>query len=72
LAHKTGALSEVLSKISSNHANILTINQNLPIGEKAYITVSLETEDMTMDPKEIRDAIKSCSGVSGIRLVAIE
>ena len=72
LAHKTGALSEVLTKISANQANILTINQNLPIGGKAHITVSMETEDLKIDPKEIKDAIASCSGVSNVRLIAIE
>ena len=39
LAHKAGALSEVLRRIREEKASILTINQNLPIGGKAHITL---------------------------------
>ena len=72
LAHKTGALSEVLSLVSQMNANILTINQNLPVGGKAYITLSVEFSKMKIDPADLVSAIAECSGVSSVKLVAIE
>ncbi len=72
LAHKTGALSEVLSLVSQMNANILTINQNLPVNGKAYITLSVEFSQMESDPTKLVSAISACSGVSSVKLVAIE
>lgn len=72
LAHKAGALSEVLALVSQRKANILTIHQNLPIGGKAHITLSLETKDLQLDLDDLIRGISSFSGVSGARLIAIE
>jgi len=72
LAHKAGALSEVLSLVSEMHANILTINQNLPVHGKAYITLSVEFPQTETDPSKLVSAISACSGVSSVKLVAIE
>ena len=72
LAHKTGALSEVLAQVSKMNANILTINQNLPVSGKAFITLSVEFSKMKTDPSDLLPAIAACSGVSSVKLVAIE
>lgn len=72
LAHKAGALSQVLSLVSEQKANILTIHQNLPIGGKAHITLSLETKNLQLDLDELLSRISNLSGVSGAKLIAIE
>ncbi|MBR2616163.1 MAG: ACT domain-containing protein [Clostridia bacterium] len=72
LAHKAGALSEVLTRVSEMRGNILTINQNLPIGGKAHITLSVEMGKAVEDPEGMVRAIGACPGVSGVRLIAIE
>jgi len=72
LAHKAGALSDVLAQVREKNANILTIHQNLPIHGKAHVTLSIETYHMTLDPNEILSAIARHKDVTGARLVAIE
>ena len=72
LAHKTGVLSEVLTLISEMEANILTIHQTPPVGGKAHITLSVETENLAVTPEELIEGIKKSQGVSGVRLVAVE
>ncbi len=72
LAHKAGALSQVLALISGEKANILTIQQNLPIGGKAHITLALETTSLSTDPEKLIKKLNELSGVSGTKLVAIE
>ena len=54
------------------NANILTINQNLPVGGKAHITLSVEFSKMKIDPSDLVSAVSKCSGVSSVKLVAIE
>jgi chorismate mutase len=72
LHHKTGALSQVLALVSENKGNILTINQTLPIGNKAHITLSLEISHLLVDPNELVTKLDALSGVSGTKLIAIE
>ena len=72
LVHKAGILSEVLNRMVEKKANLLTIHQNRPMGGRAHVTVSFETNHLKVDPNEILQHISSCRGVSGIRLVAIE
>lgn len=43
LKHKAGILSEILSIFANCGANILTINQAIPSGGRAMVTVSAET-----------------------------
>ena len=52
LAHKKGALSEVLNYISSVNGNILTINQNIPINDVASVIISLDISETTITIEE--------------------
>ncbi len=72
LAHKAGALSETLKKLTEGGANILTINQNLPIGGKAHVLLSLDTQNLSLDMDVLLRELARLSGVTGVRLVAIE
>ncbi|MFZ2258287.1 MAG: ACT domain-containing protein [Clostridiaceae bacterium] len=51
--HKTGALSGVLDFMAANHANILTINQGVPINDAAFVTLTIDISEMTIDIKEM-------------------
>ena len=72
LAHKAGALSETLKKLTEGGANILTINQNLPIGGKAHVLLSLDTQDLSLDMDALLRELAKLAGVTGVRLIAIE
>ena len=72
LAHKAGALSETLKKLTEGGANILTINQNMPIGGKAHVLLSLDTQNLNADMDVLLRELAHLSGVTGVRLIAIE
>ena len=72
LAHKTGALAEALSVLTKHGANILTINQNLPIGGKAHILLSLDTVNLTCEMDTLLQELSRLAGLTGVRLIAIE
>ncbi|AUS97871.1 hypothetical protein CDQ84_00340 [Clostridium thermosuccinogenes] len=59
----SGILSSIINKIAQAKANILTINQNIPINGLADVTISIETEEMTMDLNELMNEISKVEGV---------
>ena len=60
----SGILSSIINKIALAKANIITINQNVPINGLADVTISVETTGMTM---EIKDMMESIAGIEGVR-----
>jgi len=59
----SGILSSIINKIAQAKANILTINQNIPINGLADVTISIETENMVMDMDELMSEISKIEGV---------
>ena len=72
LTHRAGALSEVLSVLSENGANILTITQNLPINGKAHVLLSFDTASLSREIDLLLSQISAIKGVTGTKLIAIE
>ncbi|WP_231036237.1 ACT domain-containing protein [Pectinatus sottacetonis] len=69
LDHKKGILSKVLNIISSDSANILTINQGLPLQGMANVTLSIETENMSIDLEALLDKLRVVEGVRRLEIV---
>ena len=57
LDHKPGALSKVLDLMAGNQANILTINQGVPINDAAMVTMTVDISDMSIDIKDLIDKL---------------
>ena len=72
LRHEKGVLSNVLNYLSSVNANILTINQSIPINGKASVSVSLDISDISQSIDDIIIDLKKIYGVSTIKLLSIE
>jgi len=69
LDHKKGVLSKVLNIISADAANILTINQGLPLQGMANVTLSIETENMSIDLEALLDKLRVVEGVRRLEIV---
>ena len=67
-----GILSSILNVIATSRANILTINQNIPINGLADISVSLETLNMFGSVEDIVTDIKRIAGVRECRVLGRE
>jgi chorismate mutase len=67
-----GVLSEILGKVSSAKANVLTIHQNLPINMLADITITFESKDIVIDIQKLLDEISSIRGVKRQEILARE
>ncbi|WP_105956996.1 ACT domain-containing protein [Apilactobacillus quenuiae] len=72
LNHKSGILSEVLNRISKTNANILTINQNIPINNMANVVISLDINKMNISVDEMMNKIRQFKDTSKVRLITIE
>lgn len=71
LEHRTGILSKVLGALADAGANILTVNQNIPVHSLANVTVSFETEGLGTGVEEITDLIRGLDGVREVKPVGL-
>ena len=67
---KTGVLSAVLAAFADTGANILTINQSIPINGTALVTVSAETAEMHVTVEELLSELQYIPGVKKVDVAA--
>lgn len=72
LSDEIGSLSRVLNLISSVGANILTINQNVPMNGIAPVSISFVTSGMNLQLEELFSQMERLSGVISVKPVAKE
>lgn len=66
----SGILSSIINKIAAAKANIITINQNVPINGLADVTISIETNGMVTEIKDLMDSIGTIDGVRRQEILA--
>ena len=70
LKDEAGVLSAILSIFANSGANILTINQSIPAGGRAMVTISAETGNLNCPIEELTNHISAIKGVVKAELVA--
>jgi chorismate mutase len=65
-----GILSGIINALAKAKANVLTINQNIPINGLADVSISIETEQMTSDLENLLDELGKIPGVRSHRILA--
>ena len=70
LKDKAGVLSAILTIFANSGANILTINQSIPAGGRAMVTISAETGNLSCPIEELTNHISATRGVVKAELVA--
>jgi len=68
----SGILSGIIGRIAIAKANIITINQNIPINGLADITISVETDTMITTIAEMMESISEIEGVRRQEILARE
>ena len=63
LKDKAGVLSEILAIFANCGANILTINQSIPTGGRAMVTISAETSNLNCNIEALTQQIAERTGV---------
>jgi chorismate mutase len=70
LRNERGVLSSLLAIFADSGANILTINQSIPINAAAAVTITAETSGMSMSLEELKDGIERVPGVVKAEILA--
>ncbi len=70
LRDRMGVLSSVLSVFSDSGANILTINQSIPINGTAMLTISAETTGMHVTTEQLLISLEVTAGVRKVEIIA--
>ncbi len=65
-------MSNLLSVIAKVRANILTINQNIPINGVANITISIRTGNMIGNIQQFISQVEKIEGVKKVEILATE
>lgn len=72
LNDKPGVLLSVISQFYSAGANILTINQNIPVKGKAVVSISARIDQMAEPLGTLLDRLQQVDGVQTIENIASE
>lgn len=72
MADEAGILSNVLNAISASDANVLTINQTIPINNVANVTISIETGELVIGLTKLLNKIAKMQGVMSLKIIARE
>ncbi|MFI3312401.1 MAG: ACT domain-containing protein, partial [Eubacteriales bacterium] len=70
LLDKAGILSQIMNIFATNGANILTVNQSIPSGSCAAVTISSDTTDLLCPVEEFLKQINEQSGVVKADIIA--
>ena len=70
LSDRAGILAEVLSEIYRLDANILTINQNIPIDSAATVMITLRLNDSSIEPGGVMKSLAKISGVASVKIIS--
>lgn len=66
-----GILSDILILLSSAGANILTINQNIPVNNIANVTISMRIDRMTTALDKMIEKLRNVEGVNKIEILSM-
>lgn len=66
LRHSQGAISRVLDVFTRAGANILTVNQNIPSGGLAHVSVCARIDRLTMTLREFINSLGAADGVERV------
>ena len=66
LRDEPGVLSSVLNSFAVSGANILTINQNIPVNGRALVSISARVDQMDSSVEELLEGLQQVDGVLSI------
>ncbi len=69
LEDRSGTLSRLLAAVADAGANVLTINQSIPLSGRATITLSIETASMEIEIDKLVRQIQHLDAVERVELV---
>ena len=72
LSDRPGVLSNILGLFARVGANVLTINQSIPIGGQASVTIAARTAEMKCTVEALMERAQALDGVLRVAILASE
>ena len=72
VSDEPGILSAILSEVAGCRANVLTIQQSIPIGGMASVALGFEMLPETAELSELEDRITALNGVQRLQVLGVE
>lgn len=69
LLDNAGVLSSVMNELYLAGANVLSVNQNIPVGNVADVSITVRTTGVELSDDELVDKIKAVSGVKTVEII---
>lgn len=69
LSDVAGTLSQILKMIASYGANVLTINQNIPMNGKTNLSVSIDTSGMDKPVESLEKRLRSLEAIQHFTVI---
>ena len=70
LKDKPGVLSQLLAELYRLGANILTVNQNIPIQNTALVSITARVDSLTVSVDEMLSTLKTIENVKTIQQIS--
>lgn len=70
LKDRAGLLAEVLNEFYILDANILTINQNIPIDSAATVMITVRFNGSSADPTAVARTLSKLEGVASVKIIS--
>lgn len=69
LRDNAGVLSALMNELYKAGANVLSVNQSVPVNSVADVSVTIRITEMTSSLDELVKSIKNVNGVNAVKLV---
>ena len=69
LSDKAGVFSALTTKLYENGANILTVNQGIPVDKTATVSLTVQTDNVKISVDSLIEILKNTSGVISVKKV---
>ena len=67
-----GVLSSILSVVYENLGNVISINQDKPLDETAYITLSIDISELNCLIDDLKQSLTIINGVKSVDIMGVE
>ena len=72
LVDEPGALSNILNEVASKNANVLAINQEVPIHNIAFVTLTIDILNLDISVQNFVNELRRGKNVIDVLLLAVE
>ena len=67
-----GVLSSILSVVYEKLGNIISINQDKPLDDTAYITLSIDVSELNSSIENLKEDLSKINGVKSVDIMGVE